>query len=217
MKKIPTLFIRDPGNPLRVMNQVNSACEWVVKGEGVATRKWDGQPLRLHDGYWFKRYTGDLRGAEHRVLAALSCGEDEDMTPIWWVPVTWTKEDQHIRAAIEAACLWSSRHDGTYEICGPHFCHNRERLDVDKIIKHGQGGVFPDAPVEFDRLHDFLAGLDIEGLVWHHPDGKMAKIKKSDFGLRRWPVYTDQEILVMPPAGVRAGSDPDAEPYIVGY
>ena len=29
--------------------------------------------------------------------------------------------------------------------------------------------------------------LDIEGIVWHHPDGRMAKIKRRDFGLS-WPI-----------------------------
>jgi hypothetical protein len=27
--------------------------------------------------------------------------------------------------------------------------------------------------------------IDIEGLVFHHPDGRMAKIKLRDFGMKR--------------------------------
>jgi len=36
-------------------------------------------------------------------------------------------------------------------------------------------------------LRDWIKPLDIEGLVFHHPDGRMAKIKKRDFGFRRKP------------------------------
>ena len=36
-------------------------------------------------------------------------------------------------------------------------------------------------------LKDWLSAPHYEGLVWHHPDGRMAKIKRRDFGLS-WPV-----------------------------
>jgi hypothetical protein len=29
------------------------------------------------------------------------------------------------------------------------------------------------------------AGQDMEGIVFHHPDGRKAKIKKRDFGQKR--------------------------------
>jgi hypothetical protein len=34
-------------------------------------------------------------------------------------------------------------------------------------------------------LREWLLDRDIEGLVFHHPDGRMAKIKLRDFGLKR--------------------------------
>lgn len=40
-------------------------------------------------------------------------------------------------------------------------------------------------PRDFDGLRAWLDGKDIEGIVFHHPDGRMAKIKLRDFGLRR--------------------------------
>ncbi len=42
MKKIPTLFIRDPENPRYVTEEVHPDCQWVTRGEGVPTRKYDG-------------------------------------------------------------------------------------------------------------------------------------------------------------------------------
>jgi hypothetical protein len=35
-------------------------------------------------------------------------------------------------------------------------------------------------------LEDFFGLEEIEGIVWHHQDGRMAKIKRRDFGYP-WP------------------------------
>jgi len=45
--------------------------------------------------------------------------------------------------------------------------------------------VLTDCPRTFDALREYLRGRDIEGVVWHHPDGRLVKIKGKDFGLRR--------------------------------
>lgn len=45
--------------------------------------------------------------------------------------------------------------------------------------------VLADCPRAFDALREYLRGRDIEGVVWHHPDGRMVKIKGKDFGLKR--------------------------------
>ena len=45
--------------------------------------------------------------------------------------------------------------------------------------------VLTDCPTDFDGLKLYLEHRDIEGIVWHHPDGRMVKIKKRDFGFRR--------------------------------
>ena len=41
--------------------------------------------------------------------------------------------------------------------------------------------------ITFDGLHRWLCAHPVEGLVFHHPDGRMAKIKRRDYGLS-WPV-----------------------------
>lgn len=43
---------------------------------------------------------------------------------------------------------------------------------------------YPDAPRDFDGIKAWLTDRQIEGLVWHHDDGRMAKIKRRDFGLK---------------------------------
>jgi hypothetical protein len=42
MRKIPTLFVRDPDDRRHVTEQITPGCEWVTAGEGTATRKYDG-------------------------------------------------------------------------------------------------------------------------------------------------------------------------------
>jgi hypothetical protein len=41
-------------------------------------------------------------------------------------------------------------------------------------------------PRDFEGLKEYLSAKQMEGMVFHHPDGRMAKIKKRDFRLR-WP------------------------------
>src|SRR5215470_753136 len=56
MKKIPTLFVRDDEDRRYVTEAVNSGCEWVLAGEGAATRKFDGTCVMLdEDGRWWAR------------------------------------------------------------------------------------------------------------------------------------------------------------------
>lgn len=83
---------------------------------------------------------------------------------------------------------------GTYELCGPKINGNPERLDRHQLIRHGHFGVllsqrWLDGPITaddlFSRFPDAVAGgpaqFPMEGVVWHHPDGRMAKLKRRDF------------------------------------
>jgi hypothetical protein len=56
VRKIPTVFVRDPENRSRVLPEVTPGCEWVLAGEGKATRKYDGTCVMLDDaGQWWNR------------------------------------------------------------------------------------------------------------------------------------------------------------------
>lgn len=53
MRKIPTLFARDPENRARLlldMRHVTPGCEWVFMGAAIATRKFDGTCCMLAPG-----------------------------------------------------------------------------------------------------------------------------------------------------------------------
>ena len=47
-------------------------------------------------------------------------------------------------------------------------------------MPHGME-VLEDAPRDFDGLKAYLEHRKIEGIVWHHLDGRMVKIKRKDF------------------------------------
>lgn len=58
MRKIPTLFVRDfEHDPRNLTREVHPDCKWVVDGEGIATRKYDGTCV-MHDdddNWWARR------------------------------------------------------------------------------------------------------------------------------------------------------------------
>ena len=69
--------------------------------------------------------------------------------------------------------------DGTYELCGPKVQKNTEGFEHYTLVRHGCETL--DAPRDFDGLKAFLKDCPHEGIVWHHQDGRMVKIKRTDF------------------------------------
>ena len=80
--------------------------------------------------------------------------------------------------------------DGTYELVGPHVQGNPENISFDYLWSHADCDIREDdaPPRTYAGLKAWLAERDVEGVVWHHPDGRMAKIKGKDFGLKRGSV-----------------------------
>jgi len=186
MKKIPTLFERDwTGDKSRVVNQYHKDCEWVGNGEGVATQKLDGTSCLIRNGKLFKRREVKADGALPRDFE-LATFDDETGKSVGWVPVGDGPDDKFHREA-----FWDGLPDGTYELIGPKVQGNPEHADRHTLIAHSNAAVYQDAPRDFEGLRDWLNGKDIEGVVFHHPDGRMAKIKLRDFGFKR--TSTDKE------------------------
>lgn len=183
MKKIPTLFDRDwAGDRSRVVNIPHKDCGWVFAGEGVATRKIDGTSCLVRDGKIYKRRElrqGDATPPDFE----LATHDNETGKTVGWVPIGDGPEDRYHREAFEIG----PHANGTYELVGPKIQGNPEKMDRHVLIMHGHGcaGTLDGVPRDFDGLREWLAGKDIEGVVWHHPDGRMAKIKLRDFGLKR--------------------------------
>lgn len=187
MIKIPSLYLRDhsvEGNPLT--RNINPLCDWVIRGEGVATRKWDGTACLVRAGKLYRRH--DVKAGKTRPANWEPCiAEPDPHTGHWpgWLPVVAGDPQSKWHWAI-----WSRvgllLNDGTYELCGPHFNANPDQFPEDTLVRHGVH-LYPSAPTSFDSLRAWLSMRGIEGLVWHAPDGRMAKIKRRDFGLE-WPV-----------------------------
>ena len=183
MKKTPTIFERDwSGDRSRVVDQIHAGCEWVFAGEGVATRKIDGTCCLVKDGMLFKR-----RELKERQLAPdgffLEDYDPVTKKTVGWVPVGDGEEDKWHREAWNAL---EYRMDGTCELVGPKVQGNPEEYAEHTLVYHSECEVY-NPPLTFEAMREWLSGKDIEGLVWHHSDGRMAKIKLRDFGLQRNP------------------------------
>lgn len=187
MQKIPTLFVRDPDNMKRVMNAVTPGCEWVLAGEGRATVKWDGTACLWKDGRLWKRY--ELRPGKAAPCAFVPEGEPGPTgKQPGWVPVGDGPEDQWHREAaqcLEATEGWTIAQ--TYELIGPKVQGNPHGLPSHQLLRHGATPFVGPFVLDFDGIATGLEeSPDSEGIVWHHPDGRMAKVKRKDFGLQ-WP------------------------------
>jgi len=192
MRKIPTLFQRDwDGDRRYVLPEVVPGCEWVTKGEGTATRKYDGTCV-MYDGKWWARREVKAGKAEPPGFVALEADPETGKT-VGWEPVEqssfarWHAEaladefgiaDRHDRPAPEAGA--------TYELIGPKVNGNPEGTGGHVLARHGYMAAadlaaFRDLPLDFGGLAAWLHAHPYEGIVWHHPDGRLAKIKKRDF------------------------------------
>lgn len=183
MKKIPSLFMRNYDGDRLVRDEIVPGCEWVAKGEGIATRKFDGTCCMVREGILFKRY--ELKKG-HKAPEGFEPAQDADPTTgdqPGWVPVGNGPEDQHHREGfLNAIGGKLTMEDGTYELVGPKVQRNFERLAAHTLVKHGRSHLPLSTPRTFEGLKHYLGGhIELEGVVWHHPDGRMVKIKRRDF------------------------------------
>lgn len=187
MRKIPSLFQRNYDGDRLVRDEVVPGSEWVIEGEGVATVKWDGTPVLVRGDRLFKRF--DFKPERTPPPGFEMSGEPDPVTGRvqGWVPVGDGPEDRWYRegyaTSVHAA---GPLEDGTYELVGPKVQGNPYRFATHFFLKHGDAPFFFDPPRDFEGLKDFLSGEAIEGIVWHHSDGRMVKIKAKDFGIK-WP------------------------------
>lgn len=192
MKKIPTMFVREMTRPFRVTPVLAEGCEWVAAGEGVATKKWDGTCCMVKDGKLYKRYDGSK---SHVLPSDFLPADGAESHWHGWRPVADGPEDKWHNEARNNPML-PALADGTYELIGPAINKNPERVGRHEFRKHGDV-VYELVERTFDGLKKlFEVSPYIEGIVFHHSDGRMAKIKLRDFGIVRLEMKsTVQEIL----------------------
>ena len=214
MKKIPTLFVRNRERHL-VSPAVTPGCEWVLEGEGRPTRKVDGTAVLLRNGTAYKRRTikpgktapAGFEEADHDPATGKRFG---------WMPIdpASAEDELHVEAIRGLETDWRNGRGetGTYELVGPKVQGNTESLSRHALIRHDvatlglTGGAVIErgtsATVAFNELADYLRTADFEGIVWHHEDGRRAKLKRRDFGLP-WPIPDE----VAEPAPAHGGEE----------
>ncbi|GAB2518137.1 hypothetical protein [Nocardia heshunensis] len=183
MEKIPTLFERD--DRFKVVDRPRTACDWVFAGEGVATEKLDGTNIRL------TVRSGNVVRVEKRRNPSKE-QKQAGIVDGWYVDAHEDlAEDKWILAAADNTDV-SGWPDGEHscEALGPRIQGNPLGLDEHRCAAFNlHPPVIPDAPRTYAELRAFLADFDsvfapghlAEGLVFHHPDGRRAKIKRKDF------------------------------------
>lgn len=194
MKKITTLFKKNPLDLSRVIDEYNPENLWVVEESGViATRKFDGMCCMI-DAFGFLYRRLDVKKGKQAPFGAIPCCEADEITghhPHWIRCDDNKKEDKFF---IEAFNVLENKIPGTYELCGekisterfkPYF--NRENVPGHQLIKHGSE-ILPITDFSYEGLREFLSSpIDIEGIVFYSSieKDKMCKLRKKDFGIER--------------------------------
>ncbi len=194
MRKILSLFQRNYDGDRLVRNEVTPGAEWVLAGEGVATQKHDGTCCLVRDGKLFKRYEVKPGGVQPANFEPANEVDEVTGKQQGWVPVGAGPDDQWHREALMFFHP-DTPTDGTYELIGPKVQGNPEAHSRHILIGHGEIEL-PDFPRDFDGIKARLAASNMEGIVWHHPDGRLVKIKGKDFGIKRKKPVTSEAVLV---------------------
>ena len=184
MEKIPTIFER--GENFKVTDRIRKGCEWVFAGEGRATEKLDGTNIRIT-----VRAGKVVRVEKRRNPSAAQ--KQQGVVDGWYVDADeFAKDDKWIIEAVRGTDVqaWP---DGEHpaEALGPNIQGNVLGLEKNLCLPFNlDAPVYENAPRTFEGLRAFLNTLDskfspghlAEGIVFHYPDGRRAKIKRKDFG-----------------------------------
>jgi hypothetical protein len=192
MKKISTLFKKDPQDLGLVTNEVSPENSWVMDGDFIATRKFDGMACAIIKGELYKRI--DIKKKKQAPKDAIPCQEPDTKSghhPHW---VKCVREDNKDNLFFEAFDLLLTKDEGTYELCGERISTERfiqnfnvEKIEGHKLIRHGSE-ILDITDVTYEGLKDYLSNPenDIEGIVFYHKeDDRMCKLRKKDFGFKR--------------------------------
>ena len=187
MKKISTLFKKDPNNLGLVINEINPENEWVFT-DGIPTRKFDGTATAIINGEIYKRY--DVKKGRQVPDGAIPCQEADLITghhPHWLKCERSKNEDKYFFEAFDKldVIVGGTLYDGTYELIGEKVQGNPEKIKGHILVRHGDEKLSLE-DYSFEYLKQYLKQVDIEGIVFHHrSDDRMCKLRKSDFGIRR--------------------------------
>jgi hypothetical protein len=157
----------------------------VFAGEGRATEKVDGTNIRL------TVRSGQLVRVEKRRNPS-KVQKQQSIIDGWYVDADeFAKEDKWLFTAARGVAI-SGWPDGEHsaEALGPNIQGNPLGLERNTCLPFNlDAPVYKNVPTRFEELRVFLNTLDsrfspghlAEGIVFHHLDGRRAKIKRKDF------------------------------------
>ncbi len=183
MQKIPTIFQRD--HNFKVIDAVRPGCEWVLAGEGAPTEKLDGTNIRvtIRSGHVVRVEKRRNPSREQKALGIIDgwyTDASEPDTADRWIYEAVTGTDMTGWTDGEHCC----------EALGPKIQGNPLGLDRHLCVPFDvEAPIYTDVPRSFEGLSEnqatmetrFSPGALAEGIVFHHPDGRRAKIKRRDF------------------------------------
>ncbi len=186
MKKTPTIFDRNWQGDRKVIDHCATDFDF---SDAVATEKLDGTNVRLT----VRNHTL-VRLEKRRNPSKIE--KAKGIEEPWYVDADETDPaDRWIWDAARNTDL-SDVPDGEWsgEAVGKNIQGNPLNLDSNTVVLFslGKAPVFEEAPTTYAELREWLPqqkskyGKDcpIEGIVWHKPNGDMAKIKIKDFPKR---------------------------------
>ena len=189
---IPVVFhLDDKGH---AYNTFANGMNWVVNGDGIATILYDGRPAFIEAQRVFRRFDlkkGDPQPSGFKLFMVSAAEHSRYLDGSYdvkrgWLRVLFGSEpmEQDI-PYLEAHAAWTKgqtgMNDGLYECI--------ETPDGFRFVSHtGDESILDGVKRTFEGMFDFLRECKppIKGIVFHHPDGRMAKIRRKDFGLK-WP------------------------------
>lgn len=190
MKKIPTVFGRDPEDRTKTTDVVTPGCEWVFEGEGVPTRKWNGTGTMLDEnGIWWARR--EIKPGKQTPPNYVPVHYDEVTGKTQgWEPIEQSPFAKFHKLALMTDPYAGSHNGqllpGTYELVGPKIQGNEDGFDDYYLLPHASAPVVPDLDLKLspETVVKIIRKIHLvanwEGVVWHHPDGRMAKLKARD-------------------------------------
>lgn len=188
MNKIPTIFERDWDGNRKVIDQYVEGVTPDLLAECVATEKVDGTNVRLT----VRNHTL-VRLEKRRNPSKIQ--KAQGIEDPWYVDADeFSPNDKWIWDAAKNTDL-TQVEDGEWsgEACGTNVQGNPIGLDKNTVMFFSLGKnfvpAFEDTPTNYEDLKKYLKEKKtlfgetgtIEGIVWHHPDGRMFKIKAKDF------------------------------------
>lgn len=208
MIKIKTLFKINPETNL-VEDEVVEGSEWVLNNEGVPTEKFDGTACMIREGILYKRYDRKLPPhlyKEYKKGLYIPKREDFKEPPPFfeevddsalstghifgWIPV----DEKHPENQYHIEAFNAHKHtfnqvagELTFELMGPRINGNSKGLKTHQLWRHGSVILYElHPPYTFESLKKYFLSLPkhVEGVVWHHPDGRMVKLRVGDFKKR---------------------------------